>query len=280
MFNYTVLTSFVSPPTSAKPISKPTFNLNLWNFSSGINIYGQYTAKASAMDGRISSHRTMLLYLFFGILATPFTHRHSIIVCVGGGYGVRSEKWNGQHIAKHLIFYFPPIRYTIFIFVWFQGCVRFNKLDELSQQQQHGDDGWKKKHNATHTNGPRKNNFISLHSCSLHTYMFAGSGIWTSDSHKYTKNVCMTGHNIKYHQNRRRTKWKSCMMGVGFPTPFYCPTPGSLAHSLASYVCPFSHPSTLYFSTSSNRNFLEKEFHVRQKGKFVELKLVSGSGRW
>lgn len=144
MFNYTVLTSFVSPPTSAKPISKPTFNLNLWNFSSGINIYGQYTAKASAMDGRISSHRTMLLYLFFGILATPFTHRHSIIVCVGGGYGVRSEKWNGQHIAKHLIFYFPPIRYTIFIFVWFQGCVRFNELDELSQQQQHGDDGWKK----------------------------------------------------------------------------------------------------------------------------------------
>lgn len=138
----------------------------------------------------------------------------------------------------------------------------------------------KKKHNATHTNGPRKNNFISLHSCSLHTYMFAGSGIWTSDSHKYTKNVCMTGHNIKYHQNRRRTKWKSCMMGVGFPTPFYCPTPGSLAHSLASYVCPFSHPSTLYFSTSSNRKFLEKEFHVRQKGKFVELKLVSGSGRW
>lgn len=44
----------------------------------------------------------------------------------------------------------------------------------------------------------RKNYFISPQ---LFVYMF--SGIWTSDSHKYTKNVCMTGHNIKYHQNKR-----------------------------------------------------------------------------
>lgn len=111
----------------------------------------------------------------------------------------------------------------------------------------------------------RKNYFISPQ---LFVYMF--SGIWTSDSHKYTKNVCMTGHNIKYHQNKRNEMEEL----EGF--------------SLSLRASPNQHPrsTTVSFSvwvtirtklfSMSGENISQRISCMLTKKQNLELKLVRG----
>jgi hypothetical protein len=125
-------------------------------------------------------------------------------------------KWPAE---KHLTFYFSlSVRYTIFIFVWFQG---FNKLDSESTTTAMG--GGKK----YPYKWVEENNFISPQS-------FVCVRKHSTIVHKYTKNVCMTGHNIKYHQNKMEE-----LDGRVSVSPYILPP-----FSTIFYVCGCSHIST------------------------------------
>lgn len=94
----------------------------------------------------------------------------------------------------------------------------------------------------------RKNNFISPQLFVLYV-----SGICTSDSHKYTKNVCMTGHNIKYHQNKRNKMEEL----EGFFAPH--PTPPSLCVRSSSYFPHWTRPRPASWKYLEKNFMLEKE---------------------
>ena len=207
------------------------------------------------MDAKIVLHvKCTLFYLLLVTLATP-SHtdtKHSLI-SVGD-----DEKWNGQHSPYFLFSSFSEQ----FSYLYGSRDV-YDSINWTSNNN----NGIEEKFLLStlplflslslnpHT-WSRKNYFISPQ---LFVYMF--SGIWTSDSHKYTKNVCMTGHNIKYHQNKRN---KMEELEDFYPHPFH---PSSLHHStpniwLVFCVSKYPHISTM----SSTENISQKNFHVEREG--------------
>lgn len=122
----------------------------------------------------------------FGILATP---SHTLISFVHKRGGRREMKWPAFEAPYFL---FSSLSVIQFSYLYGSRDVHDSiNRPAVGRRQQH-------RNCRNPYKWSRRNNFISPQ---LLVYMF--SGIWTSDSHKYTKNVCMTGHNIKYHQNKR-----------------------------------------------------------------------------
>lgn len=147
-----------------------------------IDIYGQYANNCNGCEDIFHNKRR---FISAGYLGNSLTHRHSahsVLIKRGG----REMKWPAFEAP-----YFLFSEQFSYLYGYRDGRVRFNKLNKQQRPK-------KNLLAIPMHEWSRKNYFISPQ---LFVYMF--SGIWTSDSHKYTKNVCMTGHNIKYHQNKR-----------------------------------------------------------------------------
>lgn len=152
--------------------------------------------------------------------------------------GRREMKWPAFE-APYFLFS-SPLSLSVIQFSYLYGSsvrVRFNKLDSESTttKSSMGQEGKKKYLHKWMVE--EKYFYLSQ------WFVYMLSGIRTSDSHKYTKNVCMTGHNIKYHQNKG-TKWKSWRSG-GFPLVLW------LLTGLKASMCVHSHIFTSSVPMSS-----------------------------